>query len=311
MLRVIVIAAMMPLATAQDARPRIFYFPKPVRATPYVPPMKPVHRLAEIKAKHEGQQNWSEPVIADSNTAAAVISSPPGSRVDRHLHADSPEWWVVQEGTMRFEIEGPDGKMEVIEARKGTYVFAPERRLHSFEVVGDRPAIRFEVTLANTTSIYERPPSAKSPGIEYLPVTLTAGANPSDVPTEGGRAESLHWSIEDQEKAHTGKSAWTVNVMRKNRVRGNLICGHATDNPKRRAGDRGHFHADFAEFWIVMRGRLNWRMEGQAEAISAAEGDIVYAPARTFHAPEFAGDGLACRLTSSTFPGANHIFDVH
>jgi mannose-6-phosphate isomerase-like protein (cupin superfamily) len=310
MYRIVFVAAMAPLLAAQSAKPRVFYFPKPVQPTPYVSPMKPVHRLAEIKAKHQGQQNWNEPVIADSNTRAAVISALPGSRVERHLHADSPEWWVVQEGVIRFEIEGLEGKTETVEARKGSYVFAPERRLHSLEVIGEQPAIRFEVTLANTTSVYEKPPSERSPGIEYIPIALATGANPSDVGNEGGTPERLHWSIEDQEKSHAGRSAWTVNVMRKNRVRANLICGHAKDNPKRRVGDRGHFHADFAEFWIVMRGRLNWILEGIAEPVLAAEGDIVYAPPKTFHAPEFAGNGLACRLTSSTFPGANHIFDA-
>jgi mannose-6-phosphate isomerase-like protein (cupin superfamily) len=311
MLRVFIVAALAPLLAGQNVKPRVFYFPKPVQSTPYVSPMKPVHRLAEIKAKHREQKNWSEAVIADSNTHAAVISAPPGSRVERHLHADSPKWWVVQEGVIRFEIERLDGRMETVEGRKGSYVFAPERRLHSLEVIGERPAIRFEVTLANTTSLYEKPPSERSPGMEYIPVTLTTGANPSDVAAEGGAPERLHWNIEDQEKAHAGKSAWTVNVMRKNRVRANLICGHTRDNPKRGIGDRGHFHADFAEFWIVMRGRLNWILEGITEPVSATEGDIVYAPPKTFHAPEFAGEGLACRLTSSAFPGANHIFDVH
>src|SRR4030095_8437073 len=210
MFRIVCTLAIAPLLAAQNANPRVFYFPKPVQATPYVSPMKPVHRLADIKAKHKGKQDWSEPVIADNNTRAAVISAPPGSRVERHLHADSPEWWVVQEGVIRFEIERLDGKMETVEARKGSYVFAPERRLHSLEVIGERPAIRFEVTLANTTPIYEKRPSQKSPGIEYIAITLSTGANPSDVANEGGAPERLHWNIEDQESAHASKSAWTV-----------------------------------------------------------------------------------------------------
>lgn len=307
---VAVLAVFAPLLLGQTPKARVFYFPKPVQPAPYISPMKPLHRLADIKAKHHGESNWSELVIADSNTRAEVISAAPGARVERHLHPDAPKWWVVQEGAIRFEIEGLDGTVETIEARKGSYVFAPERRLHSLEVIGKAPAIRFEVTLAHATSVYEKPPSEKPPGIEFIPVTLQTGVNPSDVPNQGGAPEALYWNIDDQETAHKGKSAWTVNVMRKNRVRGNLICGHTKDNPKRRPGDRGHFHADFAEFWIVMRGRLNWIMEGNPKPLVATEGDIIYAPPKTFHAPEFAGDGLACRLTSSTFPAANHIFDA-
>jgi hypothetical protein len=33
---------------------RIFYFPKPVAPTPYRPPMKPLTRLSDLKAKHYG-----------------------------------------------------------------------------------------------------------------------------------------------------------------------------------------------------------------------------------------------------------------
>ena len=71
MFRIVFTLAMAPLLAAQNAKPRVFYFPKPVQSRPYVSPMKPVHRLADIKAKHKGKQNWSEPVIADSNTRAA------------------------------------------------------------------------------------------------------------------------------------------------------------------------------------------------------------------------------------------------
>src|SRR5882724_5790085 len=133
--------------TAWTQPPRVFYFPKPVTPAPYRPPMKPLTRLADLKAKHYGNTNWSELVIDDGNTRARVISAAPGSKVARHLYPDSPAWWVVQEGRIRFEIETPKGP-QTVEARKGSYVFAPERHLHSLEVVGSDPAIRLEVTLA-------------------------------------------------------------------------------------------------------------------------------------------------------------------
>jgi mannose-6-phosphate isomerase-like protein (cupin superfamily) len=300
------------LCAAQNAAPqKIFYFPKPVRPTPYRPPMKPLTRLADLKAKHWGRTNWSELVIADENTRASVISAAPGSKVARHLHPDSPEWWVVQEGRIRFEIESPQGKFQTIEASKGSYVFAPERHLHSLEVVGSRPAIRFEVTLAEATPVFESKPEGVGSGeIEYIPVMLQTGPNPTDVPNPAGKPDRLHVNIEDLEAAHRGQSAWSEPAMRKNRVRGNFIYGHARDNPPRKPGDRGHFHADFAEFWIVLRGKLTWTMEGIEHPLLAEEGDIVYAPPKTFHLPEFSGDGPACRLTSSTYPGANHIYDA-
>ena len=176
--RIAALIAFAPLLAAQT-KPRVFYFPKPVEPTPYVAPMKPLHRLADLKAKHRAGISWSELVIADSNTRAEVISAPPGARVERHLHPDSPKWWVVQEGVIRFEIEGLDGRFETIEARKGSYVFAPERRLHSLEVVGTRAGdpLRGDAR-AHHVRLRKAAPAEKPPGIEFIPVTLQTGANP-------------------------------------------------------------------------------------------------------------------------------------
>jgi mannose-6-phosphate isomerase-like protein (cupin superfamily) len=284
---------------------RVFYFPKPVKPTPYRAPMKPLTRLADLKAKHKGQANWSELVIDDGNTRASVVSAAPGTKTPRHLFPDSPAWWVVQEGRIRFEIETAQG-WQTIEARKGSYVYAPERHLHSFEVVGDTPAIRLEVTLSETTPVYEAPLSGAR-GVEFIPVTLSTGLNRDDI---APGKERIHVNIEDLEAAHKGQSSWSEPAQRKNRVRGNFIYGYERDNPKREPGYRGHMHADFAEFWIVLRGKLRWTIEGIPEPIIGTEGDIVYAPPATFHNPEFLGEGPACRLTSSTYPGANHIFDA-
>jgi quercetin dioxygenase-like cupin family protein len=293
-------------AAAWAQPPKVFYFPKPTTPAPYRAPMKPLTRLADLKAKHYGNTNWSELVIDDGNTRAYVISAAPGSRVARHLYPDSPAWWVVQEGRIRFEIETSQG-VQKFEARKGSYVFAPERRLHSFEVVGDQPAIRLEVTLAAATPVFESRPDTVGRGlIEYIPITLSTGANPDD-PRDAGQ-ERIHVNIEDLETAHKGKSSWSEPAQRKNRVRGNFIYGYAKDL-KQVPGDRGHMHADFAEFWTVMRGKLQWTIEG-LDPFIGEEGDIVYAPPGRFHKPEFYGDGPACRLTSSTYPGANHIYDA-
>lgn len=290
--------------------PRIFYFPKPVAPTPYKPPMRPLTRLADLKVKHHGHTNWSELVIDDGNTRAFVISAAPGSKVARHLFPDSPAWWVVQEGRVRFEIDTPQG-WQKFEARKGSYVFAPERHLHSLEVVGTEPAIRLEVTLAEATPAFDtRPENAGRGEIEYIPITLSTGPNPDDVPNRNAAGDRIHVNIEDLEAAHRGQSAWSEPAQRKNRVRGNFIYGHSRDNPRRAPGYRGHMHADFAEFWIVLRGKLQWIMEGIERPLIAEEGDLVYAPPKTFHIPEFFGDGPACRLTSSTYPSANHIFDA-
>ena len=300
-----------PAALAQE---RVFYYPKPVERTPYVAPMKPITRLDDLKAKYAGQTNWREKIIDDGNSLAYMIQEAPGSKYARRLFPDSPAWWVVVEGRIRFEIEQPGGGFETVEATKGSYVFVNERMVHSLEVIGDQPAIRFEVTLYAATPVFEEKP-AVAPGaaVDYIPVRLSTGPNPLDVADPDGKPWPSHVNVYQLAKENADRKNWSREAMRRNRVRGNFICGQAvTGDGAPAAGERGHMHSDFAEFWVVMLGELRWIFEGDvATAVYGKPGDIVYAPPKTFHMPQFWGkEGLNCRLTSSTFPSANHLYDV-
>ena len=52
-MRLLALALLLPaLLPAQTNK--VFYYPKPVARTAYQPPMKPVIRLADLKAKHQG-----------------------------------------------------------------------------------------------------------------------------------------------------------------------------------------------------------------------------------------------------------------
>lgn len=305
-----IVFLMLPaVVSAQDSK--VFYYPKPDARTVYQPPMKPVTRLADLKTKHRGETSWRERVIDDGNSLAFMVQEPVGARYERRLYPDSPAWWAVIEGRIRFEIERADGKFDIVEATKGSYVFVPERMLHSLEVIGTEPAIRFEVTLAVATPVYEKKPEKPVAGIEFIPVRLSIGPNPLDVPDPNGKPWPTHVNVYDLAKQNASRNNFTQEAIRKNRARGNFICGMAgAAQPD--SDDRGHFHSDFAEFWVVMLGELRWTFEGDVKnALVARQGDIVYAPPKTFHAPQFWGkEGLNCRLTSSTYPAANHLYDA-
>ena len=75
------------LAQPQDTR--TFYYPKPVTRMPWQPPMKPVTRLADVKAKHKGERAWRELVIHDENSRAFLVQEPAGARRERRLFPDS------------------------------------------------------------------------------------------------------------------------------------------------------------------------------------------------------------------------------
>jgi mannose-6-phosphate isomerase-like protein (cupin superfamily) len=191
-------------------------------------------------------------------------------------------------------------------------VFVPERMLHSWQVAGDGAAISFEVTLASATPVYPERPAVSSAGVEFIPVRLSAGPNPLDVPDQNGKPWPIHFNAYELAKANGGRKNWTQEAIRKNRARGNLICGYAGSDQPAGPNNRGHFHSDFAEFWVVMLGELRWTFDGdERTAIVANEGDIVYAPPKMWHVPQFWGKaGLNCRLTSSTYPSANHFYDA-
>ena len=65
--------------------------------------------------------------------------------------------------------------------------------------------------------------------------------------------------------------------------------------------DKGHFHAESAEFWLVFAGQIRYAFEGQ-EPFVASEGDVVYVPANTWHATRYVGP-VACRLSITEYVG--------
>ena len=127
---------LLPTLAAAQEQEKILYYAKPIERPAYKPPMKPVTRFADLKAKNQGKTSWREPVINDGNSVSFMVQEPAGTKHERRLYPDSAAWFIVLEGRIRFEVEKPDRTFATIDATKGSYVFVPERMLHSFEVVG-------------------------------------------------------------------------------------------------------------------------------------------------------------------------------
>ena len=82
-------------AWAQQEKKRVFYLPRPAQPAPWQAPMKPHVRLADLKAKHFGEPNWSEVVIADRNSLVEVIQAMPGSEVYQALESGATDFNVA------------------------------------------------------------------------------------------------------------------------------------------------------------------------------------------------------------------------
>ncbi|MGH9842746.1 MAG: cupin domain-containing protein [Blastocatellia bacterium] len=246
---VVVVFAITLLAPSSMTRPLLgqespSWAPKPKQPTKYVPPHKPHTKLADVKAKHSGHANWSEVVVDDDHIHAAYIQSAAGTKVSRRFHPDTREWWVVLDGQIRFEIEG----QEPFVATKGSMVQVPMQTIYSLETAGDKPSLRFEVNIAKAKTLYPqevKPPD--TPGIEWIPVTLNRKPGPYD---NGNRP---HINLYELAKAPDYRGGRFVHD---DRAVSNIIYGYEKDLPPLNPKDRGHYHPECAEFWLVMAGRI-------------------------------------------------------
>jgi quercetin dioxygenase-like cupin family protein len=68
-----------------------------------------------------------------------------------------------------------------------------------------------------------------------------------------------------------------------------------------------HYH-EHDEWWVVMRGEINWHIEGQAEPIRARAGDFVLCPKLHNHHLEAVGNEITVRVAINT-RGEFHRYD--
>src|SRR5438874_7210871 len=99
------IGSLLLLAVAAFAQD-VVWAPKADVLPKYTPPHKPHTKLADVKAKHSGEANWTELVVNDDLLRGEYISSAPGSKISRRFHPDTREFWIILDGQIRYDIEG-------------------------------------------------------------------------------------------------------------------------------------------------------------------------------------------------------------
>lgn len=286
---------------AQDNSP-LAWAPKPTTLPKYVAPHRPHTKLADLLAKHKGARDWREVVVDDDHLNGVYISSAPGTKTPKRFHPDTREWWIVMGGQIRFNIDG----QQPFTASKGWLVQVPYRTAYTLETVGDKPSLRYEVNIAHAQTLYprdEKPPAM--PGFEYTLVRPTANHGAYD---HGNRPYIVFDEIAANFERQPRKSG-QYRFVHDDRGVANIIYGYEKDLPPVKPGDRGHYHPECAEFWIILAGQISYKIEGQAPIV-ADVGDIVYAPRFTYHLPRFYGPGPSCRLAMNGYPDIAHLFDA-
>jgi len=275
----------------------LVWVPMPEKPNPFVAPNKPLTRLADLRAKHAKDKSWTEVVVNDALFHGEYISMAPGAKTPRRYHPDNRAWWIIQDGQIRFTIEG----QEPFIASKGFLVQVPHRNVYSMETVGDKPSLRFEVTIANANTEYpidETPTPV--PGLKFI------RARRANVK---GSYDKANVPYIDYNQTIAGKPTPKQN---QNQFIGdahgiaNIIRGNPKTQSPARDEDKGHLHVTGPEFWFILEGQMEYKI-GSAPAFVADQGDIVYAPSHTWHRVRFAGEAMATRLAIVGYPNS-HVF---
>jgi quercetin dioxygenase-like cupin family protein len=294
----LVSAAAVPVA-AQDQRPvpTAVWAPKPAQTPAYPPSHKPWVKLADLKARHKGDASWRERIVDDGRLTGDYESAAPGAKVAARLHPDTREWFAVVEGNVRVEIEG----QAPFTASRGSLVNIPRQTIYSLETTGDTPSLRFILNVARAKTLFPRdekdaaPPTvAPPPGTAWIPVTMNRNAGQYDQFNQPH--VNIHEAAAKNEKYTGGR------FVRDDKSEMLIIYGYEKNLPPLDPSDKGHFHAESAEFWLVFAGQIRYAFEGQQPFV-ANEGDVVYVPANTWHATRFTGADPACRLSITEYVG--------
>jgi len=285
--------ALLPAFTVrgQQRGETLVWAPKPIKANPWVAPNKPHWKLSELLASHKSQASWKETIVSDDLLHADYIQMASGTKTPRKFHPDNRAWWVVQDGQVRFTIEG---QPQPIDASKGFLVQVPYRNVYSLEVIGDKPALFLEVTAANAQTMYpidETP--VPVPGMEFVKVRVSGKGN----------YDEINKPFVDFNAIVSGTQRNPGRFVVDDRLFANIIRGSRpdADNPK----DKGHFHEVSAEFWFVLEGTIEYKIEG-LETFNATQGDVVYVPKQTWHRAHHGGTGSSTRLAMNGYPDMLH-----
>ena len=282
---------------AQDQRPvpTPIWAPKPAQTPAYPPGQKAWTKLADIKATHKGDANWRELVVDDGRLTGEYVAAAPGTKVAPRLHPDTREWFAVVEGEVRVEIEG----QAPFTATRGSLVNIPRQTVYALETIGDKPSLRFLVSVARAKTLFPREasqaPAQPAPaGSTWVPVTLNRTPGLYDQFNQPHL--NIHEAASKNEKYTGGR------FVRDDKSEMLVIYGSEKNLPPLDPNDKGHFHAESAEFWLVFTGQIRYSFEGQQPFV-ASEGDIVYVPANTWHATRFTGADPSCRLSITEYVG--------
>jgi mannose-6-phosphate isomerase-like protein (cupin superfamily) len=181
-------------------------------------------------------------------------------------------------------------------ATRGSLINIPRLTIYSLETIGTTPSLRFVVNVARakTAFVADAEPPAAPPGMQWVAATINR------TPGRYDEFNKPHLNIHEEATANEKYSGG--RFVRDDKSEMLVLYGHEKNLPPLDPADKGHFHAESAEFWLVFTGKIRYAFEGQ-EPFVASEGDVVYVPAGTWHATRYTGPDPSCRLSITEYVG--------
>lgn len=285
-----------PMSMAQTAKPEplIAWAPQPTSPAPFVQPNRLLWRMSDVIANRSGERSWTETVVLTRDFIGQYIQNPPGESTRTQFFADDRVFWVVLSGQIRFTIAG----QKPFVASKGFLVQVPYRVPYSLETIGNAPSLRFEVRPAGEVPSYPggAPPAAVA-GYKFIQATYTGAGN----------YDTLNKPYVDFEKEYVAEGKHSGPFVKDDHTWANVIRSQGVPTPS--TDNFGHFHENFAEFWIVLEGHEEFLIEGE-HLVSAGVGDVVFAPEERWHRALAAGDGIGTRLAITPRPPSLHYYQL-
>ena len=288
------------LAVCGVASAQIMWAPKGEPAV-YTAAHKPHTKLKEVIAKNKGKAEWRELVVDDKHLTSSYMQLKPGYRSPKALYPDTRVWWVVLDGEVKFDIET---KAPFV-AKKGSMVQAPYQTWFQYETVGQNPAVMFVTTPQGAKLLFDESVTAppKMAGMEMVKVRFN-----NRVVGKWQRGNVAHLTFDEvAAEMESGKRKGTQRIVEDDRGVANFIYGYNSKLPPVDPKVKGHYHPEGSEYWLIMKGQIRYPIE-KAGTFVADEGDVIYVPPSTYHAPRWWGEGASCRLAMNGFPDISHLF---
>ena len=235
--------------------PTTVWAAKPIKTPPYKAGLKPWVKLADLKARHKGQASWHEVIVDDGRLTAEYVAAAPGTKVSRAFSSRHARMVCDRRrrGARRDRRTGAVHR----DARIAREHSAADDLLARDDRHGAEPAIhverlRREDRVSERRSIRRRPP----PGTAWTEVRINR--TPGRYDEFNQPHLNIHAAAAKDEKYAGGR------FVRDDKSEMLVLYGHEKNMPPLDPADKGHFHAESAEMWLVFSGKIRYAFEGPA-----------------------------------------------